>query len=299
MEYLLRSMLFVPSYNEKFIEKAVNCGADAIIFDLEDSVPFVKEDEARALLHKHLTSGRFDDKKVYLRVNELGTKSLEEDLNLLSTLKICGLVIPKIDTAKDIDQFDQIVKGKEIQYNIKNGSIKLLPLIETASAVMNVSSIASCNKRIIALLFGGEDYIDSVWGKHLEPSDVLDVPRSMVVMAARMNGLLPIDTPYLDLTNEVGFKDEERKSEALGFAGVLLVTPAQIPWAHECFSPLPEEVEYAKAVLDAVEKVKENGGSIAKLNGKMIGPPMRKRAEKVMQISKLIAEKENANGFKS
>lgn len=293
MERLLRSMLFIPSYNEKFIDKAITCDADALIFDMEDSVPESKEEEARCLLKKYLLSGKFDGKEVYLRVNELGSKSLMEDLKLLDTLKVKGLVIPKINSKEDVDGFEKLVSMEESQNGLAPGTVLFLPLIETAAAVMNINSISSCNKRIIALLFGGEDYLDSVWGKHLEPPEALNVPRAMVVMAARMNGLLPIDTPYLDLKNEQGFKEEEKKSAAMGFAGVLLVTPAQIPWANECFSPLVEEVEHAKAVLEAVKEVGINGGSIAKLNGKMIGPPMRKRAEKVMQINQLIEEKKN------
>jgi len=137
-----------------------------------------------------------------------------------------------------------------------------------------------------------EDFLDSVGGEHLELPQAFDVPRSMVVMAARMNGILPIDTPYPDLENREGFIAEERKARASGFAGVLLVTPNQIPWTHICFSPSKEEIEYAEAVINAVNEAKNAGRSVAKLNGKMIGPPMQKRAEKVIALHKLICNKD-------
>ncbi len=171
------------------------------------------------------------------------------------------------------------------------GTIKLLPLIETAGAVAGVQSIAGSSKRIIALLFGGEDYLDSISGTHEYSSRVFETPRAMIVMAARMNNLLPIDTPYMDLKNEEGFMAEERMAYSMGFAGALLVNPIQIPWANKCFAPTGEETAHALAVLETAQKAKEEGRSIATLAGKVVGPPMLKRANKVMAFDKLIRER--------
>lgn len=292
MNYLLRSMLFIPCNNEKFIIKAADCEADAIIFDMEDAVPRSEEQKARDLLRKYLKQEIFEGKQLFIRVNELGTDSLLADMELLQHGNIMGVVPPKINSVVDVNKFEALLLEQEIKNHYPVGKFKMLPLIETAAAVMNVKEIAGCSERIIALLFGGEDYLDSVWGEHLEPPHSLDNPRSMVVMAARMKGILPIDTPYLDLNNEEGFLAEEMKSRALGFAGILLVTPKQIPWAHACFSPTQEEIIHAGEVVNAVNEAKKTGGSIAKINGKMIGPPMRKRAEKVLLLNQLIGERE-------
>ncbi|HKM35334.1 MAG TPA: CoA ester lyase [Lachnospiraceae bacterium] len=292
MTFLFRSMLFVPSHNEKFIEKAITCEADAIIFDLEDAVPPVKREEARATLKKYLLSDVFTGKQIFVRVNELDTIDLQDDMSLLSLGKLKGIVAPKIRNTEDVKRFEILLSKAEQEGKLPEGKLMLLPLIETAQAVMNVAQIASSSHRIPALLFGGEDYLDSVNGKHEYPPKAFDVPRSMVVMAARMNGLLPIDTPYLDLNNEEGFYAEERSSCAMGFTGILLVNPKQIPWANACFSPSQDEIEHASRVLESVEKVRMDGGSIATLDGKMIGPPMRKRAEKVMALKKMMEERD-------
>lgn len=291
MTYLLRSMLFIPGNNEKFITKAAACEADAIIFDLEDAVPLLEEAEARVLLAKYLATDMFERKQLFLRVNELGTEALLHDMELLKSGKIMGIVPPKVNSVSDINQFEALLMEQEVRNGYPVGKFKMLPLIETAAAVMNVKDIAGCSPRIIALLFGGEDYLDSVWGEHLELQPSLDVARALVVMAARMNGILPIDTPYLDLKNESGFIAEETKARALGFAGILLVTPNQIPWAHRCYSPTEEEIKHARAVLNAVNEAKKAGAAIAKLNGRMVGPPMRKRAEKVLILDELIRNK--------
>ena len=111
-----------------------------------------------------------------------------------------------------------------------------------------------------------------------------------------MNGLLPIDTPYLDLKNEEGFIAEERMAYSMGFAGVLVVNPIQIPWANRCFRPSEEEAMHARAVLETTERAKEEGRSVATMDGKVVGPPMLKRANKVMECVEEIDRKGRGKG---
>lgn len=298
MSYLLRSMLFVPGYNEKFLTKAIDCDADALILDIEDSVPAVNRPQARELIRKFLTERGFKNRQIFIRVNELGTDDLIEDLKLMECPDIMGVVTPKIYTAEDLLAFEKMILEKERECGKPEGEIKLAPLIETAGAVMNLTEIARVSKRTIALLYGGEDFLSDVWGKHIPDVDSFFVARGQVVMAARMNGLLPIDTPYLDLKNEEGYKHDQRKSAALGFAGDLLVTPQQIEWAHEIYTPTNGELERSKAILAVAEEIRKQGGGIVKLNGKMIGPPVMKQAQRVMEIFKLIEEKNLREGRK-
>lgn len=292
MNYLLRSMLFVPAYNEKFLDKAAKSEADAIIFDLEDAVPPAKRKEARDTLGKYLSDGTFAGKQLFIRVNELGSGDLIKDLKLIDGRRILGVVTPKIKGVSEIREFSNLLKKCEDRDGLPEGTVKLLPLIETAGAVADVQSIAGSSKRIIALLFGGEDYLDSIWGTHEYSAKAFEIPRAMIVMAARMNNLLPIDTPYMDLKNEAGFMAEERMAYSMGFAGALLVNPVQIPWANRCFCPSEEEAEHAMAVLETAEKAREEGRSIATLEGKVVGPPMLKRANKVMDCINKIREYE-------
>ncbi len=297
MKYLLRSMLFVPAYNEKFLDKAAGSKADAIIFDLEDAVPSEKREAAREILGRYLAEGVFDGRQLFVRINELGSRDLMRDLELIDGNRILGVVPPKIKEVSQIQEISGLLKKCEERDGLKEGTIKLLPMIETAGAVANVQGIAGSSGRIIALLFGGEDYLDSIWGTHEYSAKAFEMPRAMVVMAARMNGLLPIDTPYLDLKNEEGFMAEERMAYSMGFAGALVVNPIQIPWANRCFGPSEEEVAHARAVLETVEKAKEEERSVATLEGKLVGPPMLKRANKVMEWAEEIARHER-NGAK-
>ena len=290
MKYLLRSMLFVPSYNEKFLDKAINCEADAIIFDMEDAVPKRKRPEARETLKKYLEKGIFRGRQLFIRVNMLGTDDLPEDLKLIKDDQIMGIVVPKITDAGNIKAYEALLDFVENREGLEKGSLKILPLIENAQAVINADSIASASNRNIALLFGGEDYLDSVSGMNDCPRRAFEMPRTIIVMAARTHGLLPVDTPYLDLKNEEGFMEEEKASAAMGFAGCLIVNPVQLPWCNRIFTPSKKEIQYAKDMIEEVKRIQEEGGSVAVLNGKMIGPPMLKRALKVIALVDLIEE---------
>ena len=288
MSYLFRSMLYVPSYNEKYISKAIESEADAIIFDFEDACPPEKEEEGRSLVRRYLAGGRLKDRQVLMRVNELGTESLKKDLELLSCPGVLGIMPPKVSTPEEMREFDRLVTEKECEYGLTPGSLKFTPLVETAGAVIRLEAITEASDRIIALTFGGEDFIDSTWGAQAAHSAAFAAPRAMIVMVARAHDILPIDTPYLDIKNEEGFRKEESISAAMGFAGDLLVNPRQIPWANDVFAPSLEEIQHARRVVAAFEEAKKNGGTIGVLDGIMIGPPLRKRAEKVVQLAELI-----------
>ena len=288
MKYLLRSMLFVPAYNEKFIEKAMECDTDAFIFDMEDGVPKQKRAEARIKLKKYLDSGAFRGRQIFIRVNPLQTDDLPEDLKLIKDDQIMGIVTPKISDAGNIKAFEALMDFVEYRENLAPGSLKLLPLIEKAEAVTNVDSIAGASERNIALLFGGEDYLDSVSGKNNCPRHLFDMVRTIIVMAARSHGLLPIDTPFLDIKNEEAFMAEEFQSCAMGYAGCLIINPIQLPWCKKIFSPSEEEVQHAKDIIDTVTRIRAEGANEAVINGKMIGPPMYKRALKIMSLAQQI-----------
>lgn len=291
-EYLLRSMLYVPAYNEKLIEKSLTAPADAIIYDLEDSVPEVYKEEARDVLKKHILSGTFQNKLVFVRVNSLESQLLSEDLKHVLYKDIDGFVLPKITTAEDMKYLDDMLTKLESEHGIEEGHFKFIPLIETASAVMDILPIAKATRRTIALCFGGEDFLNDIQGTHGNPPHAFDYPRAAIVTAARAAGILPIDTPYLGIRDEDGFLQEKRLSYELGFAGVQILSPRQIAAANQCFTPDKEEVKRSQEIMEACQKAITEGTGVAMYNGKMVGPPMKKRAEKVLALIEQISKRE-------
>ena len=289
---LLRNMMYVPAYREKFIEKSLTAPADAIIYDLEDSVPDIYKPEARKILRTYIEKGVFKNRNVFIRLNPLESNMLSEDLKYVLHEDITGFMPSKIYTAADMDYYDKLITQLEAENNIPIGHFKLTPLIETTSAVMDIYNIAKQTKRTVAVCFGGEDFLNDLEGLHKEPPRSLDYPRAAIAIAARAAGVQPIDTPYLAIHNEEGFIKEENISFEMGFAGIQILSPRQIPLANQCFTPDTDEVERSKAIVEACKKSAQEGSGVAMYKDKMIGPPMRKRAEKVLETMELIREHE-------
>ena len=289
---LLRNMMYVPAYREKFIEKSLTAPADAIIYDLEDSVPQQFKPDARRILEKYIKEGAFKDKTVFVRLNPLESNMLSEDLKYVLHSDITGFMPSKIYTAADMDYYDKLITQLEAENNIETGHFKFTPLIETTSAVMDIYNICKQSKRTIAVCFGGEDFLNDLEGLHKEPPRSFDYPRAAIAIAARAAGVQPIDTPYLAIQNEEGFIKEESISFEMGFSGVQILSPRQIPLANRCFTPDEEEVKRSEEIVEACRLSSLEGSGVAMYKDKMIGPPMRKRAEKVLETMELIKEHE-------
>ncbi|MBO5388799.1 MAG: CoA ester lyase [Lachnospiraceae bacterium] len=288
---LLRSLLFVPAYNKKFLDSSMKQNADALIFDLEDSVPYEYKAQARVVLKDFLNTEDFTNKQIFIRLNPVESDLLLEDLKYVVHKNVTGFVLSKIYTAEDIEYYENLISELEKQNKMDENKFVFLPLIETTSAVLDVYNIARASTRIVGLAFGGEDFLNDLQGLHGEPPIAFDYPRAKIALAARAAGVLPIDTPYLDLHDDDGYISEEKVSFEMGFAGCLLIHPSQIELANKIFVPTEEEIQRSREIFEAIKEAEKNGSGVAMLNGKMIGPPMRKRAQKVLELVRLIEEK--------
>ena len=292
MDIILRSMMYVPAYNSKFIEKSLNANADAFIYDLEDSVPQLYKAEAREILKSYIKKGAFLNKRVFIRLNPLDSFEVLEDLEAVVDSAVLGFVPTKIYNADDIKFYDTLLSQLEAKNNIEAGHFKLAPLIEMAEAVEEINSIAGSSERIIALLFGGEDFLNDIMGTHGIPPKTFDYPRARIAVAARAAGVQAIDTPFLAVHDNDSFIKEELLSKEAGFSGIQVLSPRQIEPAHICFTPDKDEIKRSQEIVEAWNESIKTGSGVAMLNGRMIGPPMRKRAEKILRIMELI---ENTN----
>lgn len=288
---LLRSMLFVPAHNKKFIDKALESDADAIILDMEDSVPENSKVIARKIIGEYAQSNKFEKHTVFIRTNPLEEPQILKDIEAGSHVTITGFMPPKISSEGDILFLERLLEQQEMERGISNGHFKLAPLVETTAAVLNLTEIVRHSKRTVAICFGGEDYLNDLQGIHGTPPKAFDVPRALIAMAARSVGIEPIDTPFLNLKDEKGFIREKKEAYELGFSGSLLINPKQIKDANNCFKPNDDEVQQAINIIDAIKKSKELGDGCVMLGNQMIGPPMQRKAEQIMKLIKMIEEK--------
>lgn len=288
----LRSMIFVPGYKIKFLEKAIDFNSDAIILDLEDSVPLTFKDQARSNVNHFLSNNSFKQ-QVFIRVNDIESGLLSDDLKATLLPNTLGFMFTKVVNERDIYYFDKLLSQLEKDNGFEHGKFKMCPLIETGSAVLKAYDIAMASDRIIALAFGGEDYLTDLDGLHKEHGTSLLVPRSLIVIAARTAKIDAIDTPFLDINNLEGYEKETNLSRELGFSGSLILHPNQIDIANTIFTPSVEEIKEAYRIKEAIEKSEKEGSGVTLLDGNLVGPPMLKRALNV--IEKFEKIKANSN----
>lgn len=277
----LRTMIFVPGYMTKFLDGAINFHADALILDLEDSVPDAFKSDARKNIKDYLDKNVYKQ-QVYIRLNTISSGMLMEDLKYTMHENTDGFMFSKTVDEKDMDYYDKLLTQLEIDNNFPVGKFKICPLIETGSAVLRAYQIAKSSTRVVALAFGGEDYLTDLDGLHEEHGTSLLVPRSLIVLAARSAKIEAIDTPYLNIRDTVGFDKEVKLARELGFSGALIIHPTQIDIANRAFTPSKEEIEEAHRIINAIEDSKSKGLAVTLLDGKLIGPPMRTRAYNVI-----------------
>lgn len=284
----LRSAMFVPGYMRKFLDKAVSFRADALLLDLEDSVPVPYKDDARKYIREYLDQNKFPQ-QTFIRVNDIESGLLSKDLDATVHENTTGFMFTKVRDEDDIIYFDKLLTQYEHDHGFSQGKFKMLPLIEMGSAILRAYQIATASPRMIGLALGGEDYLTDLDGLHKEHGTSLIVPRSLIVIAARSAHIDVLDTPFLDIRNGEGFRKEVELARELGFSGQLLLHPTQIDVANEVFSPSVEEIAEAKRIIAAIKESSDKGQGTTLLDGKLVGPPMLKRAAKVLGKAERIA----------
>lgn len=291
-EFLMRSLMFVPGHNERLLESASKSEADVLLFDIEDSVqPFSNKQVARDTIKKYVEEGKFGDRCIFPRVNDRESGELLKDVYQLTIPSITGFMYPKAKKGDDIYFFAKLLETIEYEKQIPVGTYKIIPLIETASAVMNVQEICTASKRVVAIAYGSEDFITDLEGIHDAEHISLFTPRTLIAMAARAHNVIPIDTVHVKVKD---LEDLERNlilSQKLGFEGMLVLNPMEIPLVHKYYTPTEKEIADAEEMLALAEEAKKEGKGVAIMNGKFIGPPMIAKARKILKKQELLNRK--------
>lgn len=290
-KYILRSMMFVPGHNEKLLLSASRSNADALILDTEDSVmPISNKQIARGMIKEKVSSGIFKNFYVFPRINNRESGHLLKDVCALTIEGITGFVYPKAKKGEDIYFFDKLLETIEYEKGFPVGTFKIVPLIETAAAVLNAQEICLASDRVVAIAYACEDFIADLEGIHDEEGKSLFVPRAMIAIVARAIGVIPIDTVHINVHDLEDLEKNVKLAKVLGFEGMLILHPKEIKIAHRYFSPSEKEVKDAKEVLRLSEEAEKIGKGVAVLNGKFIGPPMVIAAKKILQKHQLIKD---------
>lgn len=289
-EYLMRSLMFVPAHNEKLIESALRRDADVLLLDIEDSVqPASNKQIARDNIKRYLHEGKFADKIIFPRVNDRESGHLLQDVYQLMLDGVTGFMYPKSKKGEDIYFFGKLLETIEYEKGFPKHTFKIIALIETPGAVMNIQEICTaCPERLVAVAFGCEDFMTELGGKHDDENNSIFTARAMIAMGAKAHSVTPIDTVHIKVHD---LDDLERNlvvGRRLGFEGMLVLNPKEIPLVHQYYSPTEEEVNWATDMLVLSQEAIRLGKGVAVTDSKFIGPPMVKMAEGILKKKALI-----------
>ena len=290
--YLFRSLMFVPGHNEKLLASASKSNADVLLLDIEDSVqPVENKQIARYKITKWISKGFFKNHYVFPRVNDRESGELLKDVYQLTIDGVHGFMYPKSKKGGDVYFFAKLLETIEYEKGIPIGTFKIIPLIETAAAVMNVQDICQASDRVVAIAFGCEDFIADLDGIHDHEEQSIYMPRALIAMAAKANNVKPIDTVHINVHDLEDLEKNLIIAKNLGFEGMLTLHPKELPLVHKYFSPSAEEVEEAKEMLRLFETAVKKEKGVAVMNKKFIGPPMVIAAKKILAKAARIEKK--------
>ena len=286
---VFRSFLFAPGNHPRRVEKCFTLGADAVILDLEDAVANAEKARTRAMIVEAL--GRPRACRGYVRVNSLGTQWSHGDFVAVAARGVDGIVLPKVESAGDLRTGEWLLGALEREHGLPEGSIDLIPIIETAAGYCNISEITRAAKRVRRLAFGAGDFtldLGITWST--EESELLPY-RSTLVAQSRAAGLEPpIDTVWASLTDREGFSRSAQRAKDLGFQGKLCIHPDQVPVVNECFRPTERELTQSRRVVDAFAQAERDGLAAIQVDGMFVDYPIVYRAQRLIERAEAIAQ---------
>jgi citrate lyase subunit beta/citryl-CoA lyase len=289
-----RSLLFVPSNNERFIDKAHTRGADAIILDLEDSVPAPERPGARRGLAD--AAGRVGrvGTDVLVRINSEPDEAAA-DLDAAVQPGVRALLVPKVEDPDALVALSADVSRLEAQRGMADGGVAFVVLVESAAGLLRAEAIARAEARTVAMELGGEDFALSAG--MLPDAETLAVPKQMVLYAARAAGLVPLGilgsiAHYGDLDV---YRATAERSRRFGFEGAACIHPSNVPVLNDVFTPAAEDVERARRLVDAYAEAERAGSGAISVDGNMIDVPVVIRAQKLLARHEAIRAREAAS----
>ena len=279
---LRRTRLYVPGNNPHLVENVGLYGADCLILDLEDSVPLSQKFDARILVKHALQNVDFGKSEKWVRINSLDTHFWEKDIR--EVLEFVDIVnVPKIESADDMERLDSLMKEIEEEKGIEPRGV--VPIIETLRGLVNARNIAK-HPRVVAMAWGGED-LTAELGIPKKKALILDHVRAEIVIAAKSQGKMALDTVYSNIRDEEGLFEYARRAKYMGFDGVGVLHPNQIEIVHRAFRPSDEEIDDARRIVEAAEKAMKEGKGVIALNGRMIDKPVLERAKKILAFAEV------------
>ena len=283
-----RSVLYMPGSNARAMDKARELPADAVIFDLEDAVAPDAKAKARELIVQALQKGGFGRREVLVRINGLDTAWWQDDLGIVLAARPDAILVPKVSTPDQLHEVAKHLVGVRA-----DATIRIWAMMETPLAMLNAREIAAAalnpETRLSGFVMGTNDLAKDTRAR-IVPERAPMLPWLMnCVAAARAYGIDILDGVYNDLGNAEGFAAECRQARDLGFDGKTLIHPQQIAPCNEAFSPLADEVAWARKIIGAFDLPENRGRGVIQVDGRMVEILHAEMAKRTVAIADAIA----------
>lgn len=277
----LRSVLYMPSSNERALEKAKTIAADGIIFDLEDAVAPDAKVEARAKAAAAVQSGDYGNRHLIIRVNGIGTEWHDEDIRTAAAAGPDVVLVPKVNSAEEVQQLVAALEAAGAPEKTT-----LWAMVETPIGMINAYAIATASPRLTGFVMGTNDLVKELYAEHVPGRQPILPSLHHALIAARAAGIVIIDGVYNDVKNAEGFAAEVEQGRQMGFDGKTLIHPGQVEPANTGFAPSEAAIADAQGLIEAFES---STGGVVTYNGKMVENLHVESAKRTLAISEAIA----------
>ena len=279
-----RSVLYMPGSNARALEKARTLPADALILDLEDAVAPDAKDIARKQVVEAASAKVFGYREIAIRINGLGTPWGKDDLKAVAASGADAMLVPKVESADEAAALSAALDEAGAP-----ASLKLWIMFETPRAVLNAATIGGAGGRLSLLVAGTNDLVKEFHGLHTPGREGLLPILTLLLAAARANGLAALDGVYHDIQNADGFAAACAQGRALGFDGKTLIHPSQVEPCNTAFSPGEAEVADARKILAAFDLPENRAKGAISLDGRMVERLHADIAARIVAMSDAIA----------
>jgi citrate lyase subunit beta/citryl-CoA lyase len=290
-----RVALFAPGIKERVMTKAMESGADAVILDLEDSVPLTAKAEARSLVAKAIDAAARPGPAIYVRVNAAATALLADDLAAVVRPGLDAIMLPKAETVEEVRHTAATIERHEAGHKLKPGSVAIILMIESALGVYHCFDLIKASPRVAATCIGGardgdlQTDLGCSWS--IEGTELL-YARSKVLLDTRAAGsqIHPLDGVFSDLSDEAGLIQDTQLSARLGYIGRTVIHPKQIAPVRRAYAVPADEAAYYQKVVAEFVAAEKSGIAAITIDGKLVDYAMFERARRVLELAKLDSQ---------
>lgn len=283
----MRSLLFVPADSDRKLAKAPQCGADAIVLDLEDAVAADRKEAARAGAAGFLAQRSDGGPAIHVRVNALSSGLLDADLDALIPARPDAIILPKAESGSDVSRVSAMIAAREASAGLSDGATRIVPIAtETPGAIFNFGTYKNSSARLAGLAWSSEDLATALGTEtyHTNDGGLTDpfrLARSLCLFGAAHAGVPAIDRVFPNFRDNDGFRREAEAAARDGFTAKLAIHPGQVAIINEVFTPSRQAIERAQAIVAAFAA--DPGAGVIAFDGEMLDVPHLAKAQALLE----------------